>query len=170
VTPEAVAGYRRARQAVDPAAGFSTAALQAWSRALTGSDAFRAAERSREDGPPPAPAAFVHSRLAILEDWLRVESSRELKAHQAGALVMARLLEILPFDQANGLVARLAASHVVLQGGARPPVLTAADGPRLDGCLRAAWALETEPLVALLEEASERALDVMILALQPPGA
>jgi hypothetical protein len=164
-TPDAVSEYRRAQQAVDPTAPFGADALQAWSRALTGDGALRSQERSREDGPPPAPVQFVASRIAALEEWLRVESSRELKPHQAGALVMARILEILPFDRANGLVARLAASHLMVRAGARPPILNAADGPRLDACLQAAWALETAPLGTLLEEASGRALDVMIAAL-----
>jgi hypothetical protein len=168
-TPAALSGYARAQQAVDPASAFTESALRAWSQALTGQGAFRAGERARDDGPPPAPAEFVQSRVAILEDWLRMDSSRELKAQQTGALVLARVLEILPFEQANGLVARLAASHVLVRAGARPPILTAADGARLDACLQAAWRFETEGLVALLEEASERALDVMIAALQPGG-
>jgi hypothetical protein len=41
-----------------------------------------------------------------------------------------------------------------------------ADGPYLLACLRAAFRLETEPLVSLLVDASGRALDVMIQALE----
>jgi hypothetical protein len=39
------------------------------------------------------------------------------------------------------------------------------DAERLGNALRAAFALQTEPLVRLLDEASERALDVMLAAL-----
>jgi hypothetical protein len=53
-----------------------------------------------------------------------------------------------------------------VRGGLRPPVLVGADGPYLLACLRAAIRLETEPLVSLLTDASARALDVMIQALE----
>ena len=42
----------------------------------------------------------------------------------------------------------------------------AGDAPRLRAALEAAFRLETEPLVALLVEASGRALDVMIQSLE----
>ena len=161
-----LAALTRAQEAVDPQAPLTSGALLAWLGALTGEPpAFRRLDRTRENAPPPAPPAFIESRLATLEQWLSAESARELGPAAAGALVLARLTEILPFDVANGRVARLAASHVVVRAGGRPPVLTAADGERLQGALSAAFALQTEPLARLLDEAGERALDAMLAAL-----
>lgn len=165
-SPEALAALGRAQGAVDPMAPLAVGALLAWQAALTGGPAvFRRVDRAREGGPPPAPAAFIESRLATLEQWLAAESARELAPGAAGALVMARVIEIVPFDEANGRVARLAASHAVVRSGGRPPVLTGADEPRLQEALRAAFQLHTEPLARLLDEASERALDAMLAAL-----
>lgn len=165
--PESVRGLLAALGAVEPAAPFSLRALRRWhAAAVPGGGALRATERERAGGPPPAPPAFVASRLEILEQWLQVESSRELGPAQAGALVLARIVEILPFEDGNGRVARLAASHLMRRAGARPPILVAADEPRLREALQAAFQLHTEPLAALLEEASERSLDVMIQALE----
>lgn len=165
--PAPIAWLRHAQRAVDPAAPFSVEALLAWHRAACGeARGLRASERTREGGPPPAPGRFVASRLAILEQWLGVESGRQLKPAQQGALVMARIVEILPFDDANGRVARLAASHLMVRAGGRPPVLVAADAPRLVAALQSAFQLVTEPLALLLEEAAERALDVMIQTLE----
>jgi hypothetical protein len=165
-SPEAVATLRRAQGAVDPAAPVTVGALRAWHVALAGRpSAFRRDERKREHGPPPAPPAFIESRLAMLEQWLAAESAGELRPGPAGALVLARVVEVLPFDDANGRVARLAASHAVVRAGGRPPVLVGTDGPRLEEALRAAFALHTEPLARLLDEASERALDAMLAAL-----
>ena len=79
---------------------------------------------------------------------------------------MARVVEILPFDDGNGRVARLAASHVMVGAGSRPPILTGDDRGRLVQCLQAAFQLQTEPLASLLDEAAERALDVMIATLE----
>jgi hypothetical protein len=165
--PQPLAGMRRALSAVPPDAPFTLQALLAWHGAVTGgASAFRATQASREGAPPPAPPERIAGRLEILEQWLGVETARELKPAQAGALVLARLIEILPFDDANGRVSRLAASHLVVRAGGRPPILVGADRPRLVEALQAAFQLETRPLAALLEEASERALDVMIQALE----
>ena len=166
----AAARLLRAADAVEPGSRLTVDALTAWHRALGLEPGYRASERSREQGPPPSPPEFIASRLAILQDWLSVESSRELKPAQAGALAMARIVEILPFERGNGRVARLAASHLMVRAGARPPVLIGADAPRIEACLRAAFQLATEPLTSLLEEASERALDVMIGVLAEGGS
>jgi hypothetical protein len=164
----AVAGMVRALGAVEAGAPVTLAALKAWNAALTGSRGdLRQGERERMDGPPPSPPRFVEGRLHIVEQWLATESGAELKAPQQGALVMARIVEILPFEEANGRVARLAASHLMVRAGVRPPVLVAEDEGRLREALAAAFALHTEPLCALLEEASARAMDVMIRALEP---
>ena len=91
--------------------------------------------------------------------------SRDLKPEQGAAVALARIVEIAPFDDGNGRVSRLAASHLMVRGGLRPPILVAGDAPRLRAALESAFRLETEPLVLLLVEASGRALDVMIQSL-----
>jgi hypothetical protein len=165
--PPGVAELLRALGAVEPAARLTVEALRAWQAAATGgSGALRSVERDRAGGPPPAPARFVEARLRSLEEWLAMDSGRELKPAQQGALAMARMVEILPFEDGNGRVARLASSHLMVRAGARPPVLEAADAPRLQAALQSAFQLHTEALCALLDEASGRALDVMIAALE----
>jgi hypothetical protein len=162
-TPDAVRGQLKALRAVDPASPLRVAALRSWNAAVSGgTGAFRTSERTREGGPPPAPPGFIAGRLALLEDWMNADSGRELKPAQQGALVMARLVEVLPFEDGNGRVARLAASHLMVRAGMRSPILRGEDRGRLEESLQRAFRFETEPLCALLEEASERALDVMI--------
>jgi len=161
---EATRALRAARQAVAAEAPFTVGILTAWHRALGVGAGFRT--RPRPEAPQSAPVEFIEGRLAILEQWLSAESRQQLKPAQAGALVLARVMEILPFDDGNGRVSRLAASHLMVQGGARPPILVGADKARLDEALQAAFQLHTEPLAALLDEASERVVDVMIRALE----
>jgi hypothetical protein len=164
---EAVERLVRAQSAVKAEAPFTVSAVLTWHRTATGSEAgLRTTERTRDGGPPPAPAQFVAMRLQNLEEWLNVGSGAELKPAQQGALALARIVEILPFDDGNGRVARLAASHVMVRAGARAPVWMAEDRPRLIQSLQAAFQLRTEPLAALLDEAAERALDLMIRALE----
>ena len=163
--PEAVLALRRARGAVAPEVPLTVSALLVWHAALEGPVGFRRAHRPR-DGVPPAPPELIESRLALLETWLAARSGQDLRPEQAAALAMARIVEVLPFEDANGRVARLAASHLMVGGGRRPPILVSADGPRLVDALQAAFRLETEALATLLDEASDRALDVMIQALE----
>lgn len=163
--PVEVLALRRARNTVPSDAPLTLAAIRAWHEALAGPVGFRRGDRERA-GAPPAPAEFVPSRLTTLEEWLAVTGSRDLRPEQAAAVALARIVEVLPFDDANGRVSRLAASHLMVRGGMRPPILVAGDAPRLRAALEAAFRLETEPLTALLVEASARALDVMIQALE----
>jgi Fic family protein len=160
--PEAARRLYGALRAVPAGAPFSVTLLRTWHATATGAPSrYRTAER-----PPAAPAEFIEGRLGILEQWLNAESRRQLKPAQAGALVLARVLEILPFDEGNGRVARLAASHLMVQGGASPPILLGADAPRLKAAVEAAFQLATAPLSDLLEEASARKVDVWIRALE----
>ncbi len=166
--PAEVLALRRARAAVPAEAPFSLEAVRTWHEALAGPVGLRRFARERE-GVPPAPAELVEGRLATLAEWLEVAGPRDLSPDQAAAVALARLVEILPFDDANGRVSRLAASHLMVRGGMRPPILVAGDAPRLRAALESAFRLETEPLVALLAEASGRALDVMLQTLGGRG-
>ena len=162
--PSEVLAHRRARTVVPADAPFTVAAIRAWHEALVGPVGFRREERPRE-GAPAAPPDRIESRLDSLADWVEVAGMRDLAPDQAAAVALARLVEILPFDDANGRVSRLAASHLMVRGGMRPPILVAGDAARLRAALESAFRLEMEPLVALLGEASGRALDVMIQSL-----
>ena len=100
-----------------------------------------------ENQSPPAPAERVEGRLATLAEWLEVAGPRDLAPDQAAAVALARLVEILPFDDANGRVSRLAASHLMVRGGMRPPILVSGDAARLRASLESAFRVETEPLL-----------------------
>jgi hypothetical protein len=160
-----VAGWLRARRAVPADAPLGLDALRAWHAALVGPVGFRRTPRERE-GAPTAPPELIEGRLQTLVEWLTAAGIRDLAPAQVAGLAYARIIEVLPFDDANGRVARLAASHLMTARGERPPILVAGDGPYLLACLRAAFRLDTAPLVSLLAEASSRALDVMIQALE----
>lgn len=168
--PEFIAALRSASRAVARESPLTVEALLEWHRAATGSSlGLRTTERSRDPGPPPARAVFVRSRLAIAEQWLESDSARELKPVQTAALALARIVEIAPFEDGNGRVSRLAAAHLLRRGGVRTPILVGGDRPRFEASLQSAFQLDMGPLVALLEEASERALDVMIQSLEGRG-
>jgi len=162
----AVQALRRAREVAPPGRLLDRALLRAWNAALAEADTgYRRTPRARET-TPAAPPEFVESRLQVLEQWLTSEGGLTLKPVAQAALALVRIVEILPFDDGNGRISRLAASHLMVSGGVRPPLLVGGDGPRLGKALEAAFRFETESLVRLLEEASGRCLDVMIQTLE----
>ena len=168
-TPLEIARLRAASRGVAPSAPLDRAALRCWHAAVIGGvSSWRATPRERE-GTEPAPPAMIDGRLEILEGWLQTDSVLRLQPAQAGALTLARIVEVLPFEDGNGRVSRLAAAHAVARAGARAPILVGADGPRLRAALQAAFVLDMAPLTALLEEAAERPLDVMIQAIEGKG-
>lgn len=162
--PASVERLRAAARAVPPAAPIDRRALQAWHSAVVGAPSRWRTERREQ--PWAAPPERIEGRLEILEAWLRSGSVARLKPAEAGSLVMARIVEILPFEDGNGRVSRLAAGHAMVRAGGRAPILAGGDAARLQACLQAAFALDLQPLAALLDEASERELDVMIQALE----
>ncbi len=163
--PAEVVALRRARAALAPEAPLTVGAIRVWHAIIAGPVGYRRTAREREDAPT-SPPELIESRLRTLEEWLAAAGMRDLRPEQAAGLAYARIVEVLPFDDGNGRVARLAASHLRVRAGRRPPILVGADGPFLLACLRAAFRLDTEPLVSLIEEASTRALEVMIQALE----
>jgi hypothetical protein len=151
------AALHRARRAVAADARFGGEALLSWHQALIGTRAWRQTPRERVGTAVPTPPEWIAERVDLLAEWIGSESGRALPAAAAGALVLARLLEILPFEDGNGRISRLAASHVMVQAGAAAPILEGRDAQRLETAVQAAFRLETAALAELLEEASARA-------------
>ena len=158
--PPSLQALRRARAVVSAADRFTLAAVRAWHETLAGPVGFRQREAAG------APLEFIGDRLASLAEWLEAKGAETLAPEQKAAVALARIVEIRPFDEANGRVARLAAAHVLRRASLQPPILVGGDGPRLQAALEAAHRLETGPLVDLVREASGRALDVMIQSLE----
>src|SRR5258708_3342264 len=61
--------------------------------------------------------------------------------------------------------AALRAAHRMRGAGSRRAILVGGDAGRLEEALQASFQLQTEPLARLLDDAGERALDVLIGAL-----
>jgi hypothetical protein len=160
-----LAVLRRARLAVAPRAPLTLSAIRAWHAALAGPVGFRSAPVA--DGERrSAPVDLIEDRLTDLAEWLDSAGGAELGAEAKAAVALARIVEIRPFDDANGRVSRLAAAQLMARAGVPPPILVAGDAARLRATLEAAFRLETGPLVDLLREASGRVLQVMIQSLE----
>ncbi len=134
--------------------------------ALSEADASLARPLGRIAGRPVVWPARIEVRLEILGGWLGTDSVGALHPAAAGALVLVRFLEIAPLAHGNGRLARLVAAHLMASRQAHRPILVAGDADRLTDALNAASGMNTAPLVALLEEASERAVDLELQAVE----
>jgi hypothetical protein len=159
--PAELAALRRARAAVARDAPVTLAAIRAWHVALAGPVGWRS-----RAGPPGAPPELVEERLANLVEWLEAPGAEALGPESKAAVALARVVEIRPFEDQNGRVARLAAAQVMRRAGLPAPILVGGDAARLRASLEAAFRLETLPLVELVREASSRALEVMLQSLE----
>jgi hypothetical protein len=151
---------RRAREAVPREARLTLAAVKAWHEALAGPIGFRRVDAAG------ARAEFIEDRLASLVEWLEARGVEDLAAEEKASVALARIVEIRPFDEANGRVARLAAAHVMRRAGPCAADPRRRRRPAAQAALEAAHRLETGPLVELVREASGRALDVRIQSLE----
>ena len=158
--PTELVALRRARSELAAGSPVTIDAIRAWHTALVGPLGFR---RQPARGALPE---LIEGRLTELALWLDAKGAEGLEPQQKAAVALARIVEIQPFDDANGRVSRLAAAQLMRRAGLPPPILVAGDAPRLRAALEAAFRLETGPLVDLVREASGRALEVMSQSLE----
>jgi len=94
--------------------------------------------------------------------WYTADSFAELHPVEQASIVLLRLLEIQPFEEANQQTALLAASLFTLRSEL-PPIII---GPEMHAAYRVALdeggRMNTKPMVELVAEAAERSLRTMI--------
>lgn len=139
-------------------------ALARWHRHLGGSGEWR--RSALEAASPPE---FVADRVGRLHEWLVTDSGRELQPSAAGALVLARLMEIQPFEDWNTSVALMAARQAMRRGGGLGMVLREEDRASLRNAVPQAQAFETRPLAVVLEKGALRALELAVAELERRG-
>ncbi len=110
------------------------------------------------------PAAPEHL-AAILESafrWYSADSFTELNPVEQASIVLLRLIEIQPFEEANERTALVAASLFTLRSGLPPIIIE----PEMDSAYRNALdegaRMNTKPMVELIAESMERSIAKMI--------
>jgi Fic family protein len=110
----------------------------------------------------PAPAEHLPALLESACRWYTAESFAELNPLEQASIVLLRLIEIQPFEEANERTALVAASLFTLRSGLPPIIIK----PEMDSAYRKArdegMQMNTKPMVELVAEAVERSLSEMI--------
>src|SRR6266849_4580142 len=111
----------------------------------------------------PVSAEHLPALLEISCRWYTAESFAELNPLEQASIVLLRLIEIQPFEDANERTALVAASLFTLRSELPPIIIK----PELDSTYRNArdegMQMNTKPMVELVAEAVERSLSEMIV-------
>ena len=110
----------------------------------------------------PATAEHLPALLESACRWYTAESFAELNPLEQASIVLLRLIEIQPFEQANERTSLVAASLFTLRSELPPIIIK----PEMDSAYRTArdegMQMNTKPMVELVAEAVERSLSEMI--------
>jgi hypothetical protein len=110
----------------------------------------------------PLPPEQVEVSIGSACHWFAALSFRELNPIEQASIAQLRMIEILPFDSLNRVIALLTASLFTLRSGL-PPVIIKADRLRdYRSAIEEGARMNTQPMVELIAEAVEATLDEMI--------
>jgi hypothetical protein len=105
---------------------------------------------SLADDHQPTEFELLPEIVANALEWFGSDSFHEIHVVEQGALFLAKLLDILPFQQENGRTLRLAANFFLLRAEFPPAVITSSRSDQYCSAIEHGLSLETQPLVDLL--------------------
>jgi Fic family protein len=110
---------------------------------------------------PPAPEHLA----ALLESacrWYTAESFAELNPVEQASIVLLRLIDLQPFEQANGRTALVAASLFTLRSELPPIIIKPEIASAYRNALDEGARMNTKPMVELTAEAVEKSLTELL--------
>lgn len=119
-----------------------------------------AGDRSR-GSKPPAPEHLI----ALLESacrWYTAESFAELNPVEQASIVLLRLIDLQPFEQANGRTSLVAASLFTLRSELPPIIIKPERASAYRNALDEGARMNTKPMVELTAEAVEKILTELL--------
>lgn len=111
----------------------------------------------------PPEAAAVPGLMSDFFPWLDRIAQR-LSMVERAASAHYRLLDIHPFTDSNGRMARLLMNLILLRAGYPPAIVRSEERPAYHTTLDQACAGQTKPFMQLIAEAVERSLDIYLAA------
>ena len=120
----------------------------------------------RSCGDPSARKPVSPEHLPALIDsacrWYTAESFSELNPIEQASIVLLRLIDLQPFEQANERTALVAASLFTLRGELPPIIIKPEMHDAYRSSLDEGVRMNTQPMVDLLAQAVERSVSEMI--------
>ena len=110
----------------------------------------------------PQAAEHLPALLESACQWFTAESFAELNPVEQASIVLLRLIEMHPFEEANERTALVAASLFTLRRGLPPVIVKPEMEPAYRGALEEGSRMNTNPMVELVAGAVEKSLSEAI--------
>ena len=124
----------------------------------------RAGEFRQQDATPLTPghepidpelvAPVVDNALG----WFQSESFAQMHEVEKSALMLIKLMDVQPFDEANGRTLRLLSNFFLLKAGYPPAIIPASQADPYALAIQRSLTFDTQPIIDLIAEATDRSL------------
>jgi len=133
-------------------------------RVLTSGVHPRAGEFRQQEATPLAPGHeptdpdLVPPVVDNALGWFQSESFAEMHEVEKSALMLIKLMDVQPFDEANGRTLRLFSNFFLLKAGYPPAIVPASQADQYALAIQRSLGFDTQPIVDLIAEATDRSL------------
>lgn len=124
----------------------------------------RAGEFRQQDAPPlaqghePIEAELVGAVVDNALGWFQSESFAEMHEVEKSALMLIKLMDVQPFEEANGKISRLFSNFFLLKAGYPPAIIPASQANPYALAIQRSLAFDTQPIIDLIAEGADRSL------------
>lgn len=125
-------------------------------------DGFRKGPGSSTRSPRPISPEHLPAAVEAACRWYTAESFAELHPVEQASIVLLRLIELQPFDQANSRTALVAASLFTLRSELPPLIVRTEMQPAYHAAIDEGSRMNTKPMVEMVAEAVEHSVREMI--------
>ncbi len=119
-------------------------------------------------GHEPIESVLVPDVVENALEWFTAESFHQMHEVEKTALMLAKLIDIHPFAEANGSTIRLFSNFYLLKAGYPPAVISASRASEYAIAIQRAFHLHTQPVIDLLTESAHQALSFCLDEPTPP--
>ena len=90
--------------------------------------------------------------------WFQSESFAQMHEVEKSALMLIKLLDVQPFDEANGSTLRLFSSFFLLKAGYPPAIIRASQAGEYALAIQSSLRFDTQPIIDLIADATDQGL------------
>lgn len=124
----------------------------------------RAGEFRKQEAAPlakghePTEAALVGPVVDNALEWFQSESFAQMHEVEKSALMLIKLMDVQPFEEANGRTLRLFSNFFLLKSGYPPAVIPASQASQYALAIQRSLRFDTQPIIDLIADATDRSL------------
>ena len=109
-------------------------------------------------GHEPTEAELVGPVIDNALGWFQSESFAQMHEVEKSSLMLIKLLDVQPFDDANGPTLRLFSNFFLLKAGYPPAVIPTSQASEYALAVERALRFDTQPIIDLIADATDRSL------------